>query len=131
VSALSASTPVYAAPRVDFDEDVAAAREDDPESYDGWYCVSTNPWPCPAPGCDFVALHMTAAHLIVVWPSLDDAILLAQASNASAVGRNPRIVPYERSMGPCIPWDLWDRMGAPLHGKLPRPDGWESRPRRL
>src|SRR6185503_1328982 len=29
----------------------------------GWFCVATDPFPCPAEGCPLVALYMTAAHL--------------------------------------------------------------------
>ena len=37
---------------------------------DGWFCVRTNPFPCPAAGCAFVADFMTAAHLILLWQEL-------------------------------------------------------------
>ena len=30
-------------------------REDGGEDHAGWFCVQTNPFPCPAAGCTFVA----------------------------------------------------------------------------
>ena len=30
------------------------------DDYEGWFCVSTDPFPCPAFGCAFVAEFMTA-----------------------------------------------------------------------
>ena len=35
----------------------------------GWFCVRTDPFPCPAPGCSFVAVFMTAAHLVLEVPA--------------------------------------------------------------
>ena len=123
-----------AAPRVDFDHAVDALRDLGPEDedFDGWYCVRTAPFPCPAPGCDFVAVFMTAAHLVVVWPRKDDPLILAAAANAKLLGRLPQIVRYDRSFGPCISQDLWNQIGRPVHGKLPRSDDWDSKaPNRL
>ena len=54
------------------------------------------PFPCPAAGCAFVAEFMTAAHLILVWEERDDPNLLRHAERAKQVGRNPRVVSYER-----------------------------------
>jgi hypothetical protein len=125
------SAVVLTEPRVDFDQDVEARRRDADEDYDGWYCVATSPFPCPAAGCGFVARHMTAAHLVVVWPRIDDPALLGQARGAREVGRNPRVVAYEPGFGPCISWDEWQRIGRPIHGRIARPDGWEDEPWRL
>lgn len=128
VSALSTFT---APPQVDFDEDVATRREDADDDYSGWFCIETAPWPCPAEGCKFVAHHLTAAHLIVVWPANADPTLLANAANARELGRNPHVVEYEPDFGPCISWDEWTRLGRPVHGLAKKPDGWEGRPWRI
>src|SRR5688572_28645092 len=40
---------------------------DDADDHTGWFCVSTDPFPCPAAACTFVAVFMTAAHLVLVW----------------------------------------------------------------
>ena len=53
----------------------------------GWFCVSTDPFPCPAPDCSFVAVFMTAAHLVLVWEEQDDPNLLRHAQRAKEVGR--------------------------------------------
>jgi hypothetical protein len=80
--------------------DVEAQTPDDDE-LSGFWCVATDPFPCPA-GCLFIANHMTVFHLILVWPEKDDPNLLRHANHAKEVGRNPRIVEYEPSMGRAI-----------------------------
>ena len=40
-------------PRVDVDETTEISDDEDHAS--GWFCISTNPYPCPASGCPFVA----------------------------------------------------------------------------
>lgn len=112
-----------------FDHDVEARLigEDTDEDYFGWFCVATAPFPCPAGGCDFVALHMTAAHLIVVWPRVDDVAMLQKADAAKAAGRQPRVVEYQPAMGPCVAYDMWRRIGSPVHGMLDKPPGWKSK----
>lgn len=117
-----------AIPSVDFDQDVETRRDDGGSGYgEGWFCVRTDPWPCPADACRFVAHFMTAAHLVLVWPSIDDRSLLAQARNAREADRNPRIVEYEGSFGKCISFDEWNRIGCPVHGFAAKPSGWSDR----
>ena len=72
--------------------------------------------PCPAPGCTFVADFMTAAHLVLVWEERDDPNLLWHAQRAKEVGRNPRIVSYERGFGPSASYYAWEAAGRPVHG---------------
>ena len=82
----------------------------------GWFCVSTDPFPCPAAGCSFVADFMTAAHLILVWEERDDPNLLRHAQRAKEVGRNPQVVMYEPSFGPSASYYAWEAAGRPVHG---------------
>jgi len=82
----------------------------------GWFCVSTDPFPCPAPGCAFVAEFMTAAHLVLVWEEQDDPNLLRHAQRAKEVGRNPRIISYEIEFGPSASYYAWEAAGRPVHG---------------
>ncbi len=82
----------------------------------GWFCVSTDPFPCPAAGCSFVADFMTAAHLILVWEERDDPNLLRHAQRAKEVGRNPQVVTYEPSFGPSASYYAWEAAGRPVHG---------------
>ena len=77
--------------------------------------MRTDPFPCPAEGCDFVANFMTAAHLILVWEERDDPNLLRHAERAKRVGRNPRIVEYESSFGPSASYYAWEAAGRPVH----------------
>ena len=102
-------------------EDATAASEDelwrdDDADHGGWFCIATAPFPCPANGCEFVAEHMTAAHLILVWEQRDDPNLLRHAQRAKEVGRNPRVVEYERSFGPSASYYAWIAAGRPVHG---------------
>jgi hypothetical protein len=84
--------------------------------HSGWFCVRTDPFPCPAPGCDFVALFMTAVHLILVWEERDDPNLLRHAQRAKEVGRNPAVVDYQASFGPSASYYAWEAAGRPVHG---------------
>ena len=56
--------------------------EDSGDDDRGWYCVRTDPFPCPAEGCSFVADFMAImAHLVLVWEERDDLNLpLARAA---------------------------------------------------
>ena|SRR5947208_2456164 len=90
--------------------------DDSGEDYSGWYCVRTDPWPCPADGCSFVAMHLTAAHLIIVWPERDDPSLLRHSATARDIGRNPKVDVYEPSMGPACSYYQWEAAGNPVHG---------------
>ena len=70
-------------------EDERLWADDGSDDYLGWYCVRTDPFPCPAVGCTFVADYMTAAHLVLGREERDDPNLLWHAQRAKEVGRNP------------------------------------------
>lgn len=93
-------------------------RDDDDGDHSGWFCVQTEPFPCPAAGCEFVARFMTAAHLVLVWQERDDRNLLRHAERAKQVGRNPRIVGYRSEFGPGASYYAWEAAGRPVHGIL-------------
>jgi hypothetical protein len=86
------------------------------DHHEGWFCVATDPFPCPAPGCMFVANYMTAVHLILVWEERDDPNLLRHAQRAKEVGRNPRVVAYRLDFGPSASYYAWEASGRPVHG---------------
>jgi hypothetical protein len=98
------------------EQDEELWTDDDDADRTGWFCVATNPFPCPAAGCSFVAEFMTAAHLILVWEQRDDPNLLRHAQRAKEVQRNPRVVPYETSFGPSASYYTWEASGRPVHG---------------
>ena len=102
------------------DEELMEAEElwkgNDGDDHSGWFCVRTDPFPCPAAGCEFVAGFMTAAHLILVWEQRDDPNLLHHAQRAKEVGRNPRIEGYEPQFGPSASYYAWEAAGGPVHG---------------
>ena len=64
------------------EEDEELWVDDAEDDHAGWFCVSTDPFPCPATGCTFVAIFMTAAHLVLVWQERDDPNLLWHAQRA-------------------------------------------------
>ena len=97
-------------------EDEELWADDDGDDHSGWYCVATDPFPCPAEGCDFVAHYMTAAHLILVWQERDDPNLLRHCKRAMEIKRNPRVVSYESSFGPSASYYAWEAAGRPVHG---------------
>ena len=97
-------------------EDEELWSDDEGGDYSGWFCVRTDPFPCPAPGCSFVAGFMTAAHLVLVWQERDDPNLLRHAQRAKEVGRNPRVVAYEKAFGPSASYYAWEAAGRPVHG---------------
>ena len=86
------------------------------DDYTGWFCVRTDPFPCPAAGCGFIAEFMTAAHLILVWQERDDPNLLRHAARARDGGRNPRVVDYRSDFGPSASYYAWVAAGRPVHG---------------
>ena len=97
-------------------EDEELWSDDTGDDHSGWYCVATEPFPCPAAGCTFVANYMTAAHLILVWQEIDDPNLLKHAARARDVGRNPRVVGYRGEYGPSASYYAWIAAGRPVHG---------------
>jgi hypothetical protein len=97
-------------------EEESLWRDEDAADYSGWFCVRTDPFPCPAAGCSFVAGFMTAAHLILVWEQRDDPNLLHHAQRAKEVGRNPRIEEYAPEYGPSASYYAWEAAGGPVHG---------------
>ena len=97
-------------------EDERLWYDDSQDDHAGWWCVRTDPFPCPAHGCSFVAVFMTAAHLVLVWQERDDPNLLWHAQRAKEVGRNPRVVSYEPAYGPSASYYAWEAAGRPVHG---------------
>ena len=113
-------------PDVAAETDEKLWREDEGGDHGGWFCVRTDPFPCPAPGCSFVADFMTAAHLVLVWEERDDPNLLWHAQRAKEVGRNPRVVSYESAFGPSASYYAWEAAGRPVHGVKGRPTPTEK-----
>ena len=108
-----ARTPILADPPREEEDLWTDEGQDD---HTGWFCVATDSFPCPAPGCAFVAEFMTAAHLILVWQKKDDPNLLRHAQRAKEVKRNPRITEFQRSFGLSASYYAWEAAGRPVHG---------------
>ena len=99
----------------ELETDEALWRDEGEDDHTGWWCVRTDPFPCPADGCAFVAEFMTAAHLVLVWQEQDDPNLLWHAQRAKEVGRNPRVVSYTVAFGPSASYYAWEAAGRPVH----------------
>jgi hypothetical protein len=106
----------YVAEDVELESEEELWTDDSGEDHSGWFCVRTDPFPCPAAGCAFVAHFMTAAHLVLVWEERDDPNLLRHAQRAVEVGRNPRVVEYRPEYGPSASYYAWEAAGRPVHG---------------
>ena len=107
-------TVLYDDEAIDADEELWT--DEGAGDHAGWFCVRTDPFPCPAAGCSFVADFMTAAHLILVWEDRDDPNLLRHAQRALEVGRNPHVVTYTSEFGPSASYYAWEAAGRPGHG---------------
>ena len=97
------------------DEEIAEHLEEDPDEGD-WYAIKTDPWPCPA--CSESFEWVTGAHFVIVTPTADD--LLAIAQRCKEVGRNPKIVPYTDTL-PTMSLFAWHAHGRPVHGMKKHP----------
>jgi hypothetical protein len=107
---------IYLEEDTELDEEEELWTDDPGADHAGWFCVATEPFPCPASGCSFVAMFMTAVHLVLVWEHRDDPNLLRHAQRAKEVGRNPRVVTYEPAFGPSASYYAWEAAGRPVHG---------------
>ena len=90
---------------------------DDSADHAGWWCVRTDPFPCPASGCTFIAEFMTAAHLILVWQEQDDPNLLKQAGRA----RDDVVHVHDRRLGAialCVGQELADERSTAMRRVL-------------
>lgn len=70
------------------------------EDLSSWFCVRTNPYSCPCG--QFVADFITCAHVIIVWPSIDDVNLLQMCGVARDADRNPKVEQYKNEFGKCV-----------------------------
>jgi hypothetical protein len=69
--------------------------------FSGWFCIATEPYACP---CGQATVSFcTVAHIILVWPTMDDPRMIEMARFLKSEDkRNPRIVEYENEFGKCI-----------------------------
>ena len=59
-------------------------------------------------------MFLTAAHLVIVWPEMDDPALLRHSAAARDAGRNPKPTVYEPAFGPACSYYQWDAAGNPV-----------------
>lgn len=90
---------------------------EDEDELSGWFCIKTNPFPCPNPECGMIVNYCTAMHKIIIWPRKDDPDMLDVAQDCLEVGRNPHIIEYEQAMGEAITYDALMHSGrGRVHG---------------
>jgi hypothetical protein len=75
------------------------------ENFDGWFCIKTDPYKCPV--CNEFVFFCTVDHKIIVFPEKDHPKLLqlaawAKGNNPRKLDRNPKVIEYEKSFGPCV-----------------------------
>jgi hypothetical protein len=83
--------------RIDIEEKLSTGDDQD---FSGWFCIKTDAWYCT--NCGGCVFYMTAGHSIIVWPEIDDPDMLFHANRCKELGRNPKVVEYEHSMGRCV-----------------------------
>lgn len=73
------------------------------DEYDDYWCININPFQCGGCG-SVVAYAQCGNHFIIIWREKDeDSILeLASALKDSDDDYDPRIVQYNRILGPCV-----------------------------
>lgn len=70
------------------------------EDYDNYWCIDIKPFVCDHCG-SLVAYAQCGNHLIVIWENKDDDSILEVAA-ALVEEYDPRIVRYNRILGPCM-----------------------------
>jgi hypothetical protein len=88
--------------------------------YDEYWCVNIKPFKCR--NCDTVICYACAgAHFIIIWPEKDDEDMLNIAAELKDCDMDPRIVRYNRIIGPCVTFE-----DAKKHGWIQFGDSGES-----
>ena len=70
------------------------------DDYDNYWCINIQPFMCDHCG-SIVAYAQCGNHLIVIWENRDDQEIL-EVAEALKEDYDPRIVRYNRLLGPCI-----------------------------
>lgn len=76
------------------------------EMYDDYYCINIKPFKCN--GCGRPVCYASAGpHLIIIWAEKDEDSILEIADLLMKDGNyDPRIVKYNRILGPCITYEM-------------------------
>lgn len=76
---------------------------DTDDQFNGYYCIKLDQLnQCKTCGAVLAFMGLPHDHRIVVWEEMDDPSLLGNAARVRNNGGSPRVIQYERSMGPCI-----------------------------
>lgn len=79
--------------------------------YDEWYCINISPFKCSDCGA-MVCYAQVGTHLIIIWPNKDDETILELAQLLMEDDDyDPRIVKYNRILGPCISYAKAEELG--------------------
>lgn len=92
------------------------SKDDVDESYDDTdysdhYCIRITPHKCRCGTVvEFVETGLTTPfvvleeHVVVVWPEIDDPMILKAANLCLKGGADPHIIRYEKSFGQAVEW---------------------------
>lgn len=76
------------------------------DEYDHYWCINIKPFVCGGCG-SIVAYAQCGNHFIIIWEKKDDddLIELAKILQSSVPDYEPRVVKYNRILGPCIEYN--------------------------
>lgn len=81
------------------------------EEYDSYWCINIRPFVCENCG-NIVAYAQCGEHFIIIWENQDDEAILETAKLLQSDGSyDPRIVKYNRILGPCIEFNTAIKLG--------------------
>lgn len=73
----------------------------DNDNFSGWFCIYCSVENVCVCG-EFKSNYLTAMHLILVWPSMDDVNMLQVAAEMQRHDLGPKIKEYEEDFGKCV-----------------------------
>ena len=71
------------------------------EKYDRYWCINIKPFKCANCG-DPICYAQCGSHFIIIWEEKDDENLLNIAAELQRADMDPRVVNYNRYLGPCV-----------------------------
>lgn len=85
--------------------------------FDEYWCINIKPFKCS--NCEKLICYATAGpHFIIIWEEKDDEDMLNIAAELKEYDMDPRILRYNRIIGPCVVFE-----DAIRHGWIEFGDG--------
>lgn len=75
------------------------------DEFDDYWCINIKPFKCA--NCNsIIAYAQCGNHFIIIWENKDDQTILEVAAALQSVDDfDPRIVQYNRILGPCVKYE--------------------------